>query len=638
MCGICGIYNKGSEPISKETIVKMRDVMINRGPDDAGLYNAPHIGFGHRRLSIIDLSAAGNQPMSNEDRTIWVVCNGEIYNYLELQTELIERGHTFNSKSDVEVLIHGYEEWGVENLLKKINGMYAFAVWDSNKLELVLARDRLGVKPLFYLEKNGKVFFSSDIKSIWLVSEADLSINYKAMDHFLFSSCTPQEYSIFDGVKKVLPANYIIFNQAGTVINNYWYLSFALKERMNEDEYIEELKDRLALAVKRRMISDVPLGAFLSGGVDSGLVVALMAMMSDSPVKTFSIGFKEESYNELKYSRMVVEKYSTEHHEFIVEPDVMSILPEIIWSYGEPFADSSQLPTYYVAKMTREHVKVALTGDGGDESFAGYSNIAGHYFGNKYRKYLHPYLRNLILPEIVSALVSMAGRRGMISKIKTITEYGRDDFIDTLKNISASGFNYRENLFSPEFKQTLIGHDPADIFKKHALSADGVAEIDKALYIDIKTILPSDYLTKVDVATMMNSLEARSPFLDYELMEFAAKIPPSIKMKYGKQKYLLKRVASNFISRDAIYRKKSGFRIPIGYWFRSRFERLIKEILLSDRATKRGYFKPSNVKKLLEEHLAGVSDHTSYLWSLICLELWHLMFIDKVITRNTELN
>jgi asparagine synthase (glutamine-hydrolysing) len=534
-------------------------------------------------------------------------------------------------------LIHGYEEWGIEGLLGRINGMFAFAIWDSKKEELILCRDRLGVKPLFYMEKNGKVYFSSDIKSIWLAEEKDLTLNYEAIDHFLYSYCIPQEYSIFNEVKKVFPANYIRFNKNKTSIKSYWHLSFAIKEKMDEVEYIEQLENKLMLAVKRRMISDVPLGAFLSGGVDSSIIVAMMANISDFPVKTFSIGVKEESYNELKFAGMVAEKYSTEHHEFIVEPDALSILPEIIWSYGEPFADASQIPTFYVSKMTKGYVTVALTGDGGDESFCGYDSIAVQYFASLYRNYLPSFLGNSLLPLIANALTPLARRHGIVRKIKTLTEYGNGNFSDTFKNIGIFGFGHSDKLYSPEFKKKLMGHIPTDIYEKYAVSADGINEVDKALYIDIKTRLPNDYLTKVDVATMMNSLEARSPFLDYELMEFAARIPSNIKLKYGKQKYLLKKLASRFLPLDVIYRKKCGFGIPIGFWFRGKFKSLIKEILLSDMAVKRGYFEMNYVKNILEEHLTGRCDHKYRLWALLCLELWHLMFIDKVITTKTNL-
>jgi asparagine synthase (glutamine-hydrolysing) len=639
MCGICGIYDMNHPEVAAETVVRMRDVMITRGPDDAGLHLSPHIGLGHRRLSIMDISAAGHQPMTNEDGTIWITFNGEIYNFRELREILAAKGHLFHSFTDTEVLIHGYEEWGIEELLRKINGMFAFALWNSVKEELILARDRLGVKPLFYTEKNGKVYFSSDIKSIILAYDRGLTMDCHAIDDFLYSYCIPQEYSIFREIKKILPSHYIVFKKNGTSTNQYWRLSFASKLEMSEEDYLDELSGRFLSAVRSRMISDVPIGAFLSGGVDSSLVVAVMATLSGSPIKTFSMGVKEASYNELKYARMVAEKYSTEHHEFIVEPDALSILPEIIWAYGEPFADASQIPTYYVSRLTREHVTVALTGDGGDESFCGYNRNLIYHYASRYRKYVPAVLRNSLIPPVANALLSLAGRHGVVSKIKTLTEFGRGSFKDSLRTGGIFGLDYREKVYTPDFKRKLSNHSPIDVLEKYFKAADGLSEVDKSLYIGIKTALPNDYLTKVDVATMMNSLEARSPFLDYELIEFAAKIPSEAKAKYGGQKYLLKKLAARYVPRAAVYRKKSGFSIPIGFWFRKKgMKQLLNDILLSDRAAKRGYFDMNFLRNIVRDHLTGKADHTYRLWSLLCLELWHLMFIDKVISRSDNLS
>ncbi|MDA8325200.1 MAG: asparagine synthase (glutamine-hydrolyzing) [Nitrospiraceae bacterium] len=638
MCGICGIYDRDHPEINTDALLRMRDVMVTRGPDDAGLHIDANIGLGHRRLSIIDISSAGHQPMHNEDKTIWITFNGEIYNFRELRDMLAARGHVFSSLTDTEVLVHGYEEWGTEKLLRQLNGMYAFAIWDSGKHELVIARDRLGIKPLFYMEKNGTVYFSSDIKSICLAYEKDLTLDHRAIDDFLYFNCIPQERSIFSEIKKVLPAHYVVFGKNATFANEYWHLSFAPKLIMSESEYLENLEDRLLSAVRSRMISDVPLGAFLSGGVDSSLVVALMANLSGFPIKTFSMGVREESYNELKYSRMVAEKYSTDHHEFIVEPDSLGILPEIIWAYGEPFADASQIPTFYISKVTRGHVKVVLTGDGGDESFCGYSKSAAYHYAQRYRKYLPLFLRNGLMPAVANALVSASGRRGGSGKIKTLTEYGRGSLKDSLGLGGIFGRDFRERMYTPDFRRKLKGHNPVEIYEKHLSDADGADEVDKSLYIDIKTLLPNDFLTKVDVATMMNSIEARSPLLDYELLEFAARIPSKIKIKHGRQKYLLKKLASRFVPGAAIYRKKWGFGIPIGFWFRHEMKNLLDNILLSERAVRRGYFKTDFLRGLIAEHLSGKADHAHRLWTLLCLELWHLMFIDKVISKSDKLS
>ena len=636
MCGICGIYNKNSQEIVQETIIKMRDVMLNRGPDEAGLYIAPYIGLGHRKLNLTSISHRGHQPISNEDGTLRIVMDGRIYNFLELLSALVEKGHKFISQTDPEVLIHGYEEWGIDGLLKRINGMFAFAIWDSRHNELILVRDRFGEKPLFYMENNGKIYFASDIKSIYIGYNNNLTIDYEAIDYFLHSYCIPQEYSIFKEIKKVFPAHYVRFGMNKKSSNCYWYLSFAPKLKMEENEYIENIKDILVSAIKRRISNNASIGIFLSGGVDSSLLVALTANISDLPVKTFSMGVEEESYNELKYARKVAERCSTEHHELIVEPDALNILPEIIWAYGEPFADSSQIPTYYLSRIAKEHVNVVLNGEGGDEAFCGYSSVA-RYLKHIYRKYVPPFLRKDLLPSISNSLISIFGQRGIIRKFNTLTESGRESFIDTFKMSNVFGFKHKDKLYTYEFKENLSSYKFCDIYEKYFYLADGINEIDKEHFIQIKTRLPNDYLTKMDVATMMNSLEARSPFLDYELMEFTAGIPTNSKVKHGKEKFLLKKLAGSFVPHEVIYRKKWGFGIPIKYWLREKYGVRLKEILLSERAKKRGYFEVDYINKLIDEHLTGKFDHSSRLWALLCFELWHLMFIDKILKPETKL-
>jgi asparagine synthase (glutamine-hydrolysing) len=637
MCGICGVYDRSGAVPGADIISKMMDTMVDRGPDDSGTYIAPTIGLGHRRLSIIDLSESGRQPMSNEDKTVWLVFNGEIYNFPELRKFLIDKGHIFKSNTDTEVLVHGYEEWGLEKLLKKINGMFAFALWDANKRELVLVRDRLGVKPLFYFESGGRVYFASDIKAIWVACNDELSLDYAAMDSYLNFYCIPQEYTIFQGIKKVPPAHYIKFTRNGSNTGRYWFLSFGDKDGQKEEEYLEGTIYKIREAVGRRLISDVPLGAFLSGGVDSSVVVALMTQFS-SEVRTFSVGFTNESYNELKYARAVAKRFSTDHHEIIIEPDALEVLPRLVWSYGEPFGDSSAIPTYYVSKAARELVKVALTGDGGDESFGGYPNIQAVYVASVYKKLFPSSLRRGILPLISNLLYSNTGHNPLLLRFKTLTEYGRRDLRESFRLNGIWFGKFKENLYSQELKGKLSSHDPYRIYDSFLLSADGANDVDKALFVDMNTRLPNDYLTKVDVATMANSLEARSPFLDYELVEYAARIPAKTKLKLFRQKYLLKRTALKLgVPHEAIYRKKWGFGIPIGFWFRGRLGSLLKNILLSDRALKRGYFNYGYLRTLLENHLSGREDHTHRLWSLLWLELWHLIFIDRVLNKDSNL-
>jgi len=636
MSGICGIYNKVSVEVFPGTIMKMRNVMLNRDGDETGLYVAPYIGLGSCRRNPIDVSMTGRQPISNEDGTLLLVFDGRIFNVTELMSVLTENGHTITSMTDSEVLIHGYEEWGIDGLLERVNGMFAFAIWDSRCEELILVRDRIGERPLFYMESEGKIFFSSDIKSIYVGYEKELTIDYGAIDHFLSSYCIPQEYSIFKEVRKVFPAHYVRFGKHKEDTNCYWHLNFIKKEIMKENEYIEIINEKLLLAVRRRISNDIPIGAFLSGGIDSSLIVALAANVTDSSIKTFSMGVKEESYNELKYARMVAEKYSTEHHELIIEPNSLNVLPEIIWAYGEPFADASQIPAYCLSMMSGEHVQVVLTGEGGDEVFYGYNSVSS-YINRLYRKYLSSVLRENVLPSVAQAMVSVLGQRGIFRKFNTLAESGRGNFIDTFRKSNVFNLKYKEKMYTDAFKRKLASHNIMDIYEKYIGLSGGSDEIDQEHFIRIKTNLPNDFLTKINIATMMNSLEARSPFLDHELIEFAAKIPSSISAKYGRQKYMLKELSKNFIPHEAIYRKKWGFSIPVGYWIRDKFKLILKEILLSEKAMKRGYFAENYVKNLLEEHLSERFDHSHRLWTLLCLELWHLMFIDKSITAKTNL-
>ncbi|MEA1927446.1 MAG: asparagine synthase (glutamine-hydrolyzing) [Candidatus Auribacterota bacterium] len=637
MCGICGIYRRGEREIDPRRIISMRDIMIPRGPDDAGLYIAPHIGLGFRRLSIIDLSSAGNQPMSNAEGSLHLLFNGEIYNFQILRDQLISKGHRFQSRTDTEILIHGYEEWGLEGMLDRLNGMFAFAIWDRKGKKLILARDRTGEKPLFYLEKDGDVYFSSDIKSIWAGYEGELSIDRRAIDAFLYFNCIPQEYTIYQQVRKLPPAHYIVFSANDSTCHPYWSLSFANQTDQSEGEILEEIKERLTRAVRIRMTSDVPLGAFLSGGIDSSLVVALMAMHSDQPIKTFSIGFKEQSHDELPFARMVAKKYGTDHHEFIVETDALAIMPDIIWNYGEPFADVSQIPTYYVAKITREFVTVALTGDGGDESFGGYNNISAQYYGMLYRKYLPALLGDRLIPRTLEKMEKLLGKRQLLKRMMTLARYGGRNFINSLDKGYSFSLSQREQLYSDQFKEELAGHNPHNIYREYIDRFDGKNAVDLALYIDIKTQLPNEYLTKVDVATMMNSLETRAPFLDHRLMEYAARIPANKKVKGGEQKYLLKKLAADFIPRKAVYRPKQGFNPPLDHWLRNIFASKIKELLLSKRSVARKYFKYDYIESLIEEHLGGRADHSDRIWALLCLELWHLIFVDGVLQRNDDL-
>jgi len=635
MCGICGIYNKGSTEISENRIIRMRDIMYSRGPDDAGIYVKEHIGLGHRRLSIIDLTKAGHQPIANEDKTVWMVFNGEIYNFKELRKKLETLGHVFKSKTDCEVVIHGYEEWG-ENVFKNLNGMFGVAIWDEKKNTLILARDRVGKKPLFYSECNGSVIFASDIKSVieGLVTKPE--IDYKAMDAYLTYLYVPHPQSIYKNIKKLSPAHYIVFRKDSTKIERYWFLSFQKKIYMKENEYIHKVAELLISSIKDRLASDVPLGAFLSGGIDSGLVVALMSKLSSNRVKTFSVGFENQSYNELPYAKKVADIYDTDHHEFILKPDYLDIIPQLIWNYGEPFADSSALPSYYVSKIAREHVTVSLVGDGGDESFAGYPRIKEVNTASLYRKLIPRLLSNIVISPFLKIAGNALDNFYLINRMNFYENYTKETTRGRYK-MYMGWIKERNDLYSISFKDALNGYNPSHVYEDYFDMEDDISDIDRALFVDINTILPNGYQVKMDVASMSNSLEVRAPFLDYRILEFAASIPPSIKLKKGTLKYLLKKLASDYLPEEIIYRPKSGFAIPLDNWFRQELKPYLHSVILSDRARERRYFNYNYVEYIINEHLNNRGYHEHKLWSLLWLELWHRMFVDNELKPSDSL-
>ena len=637
MCGICGIFDTINTTVDNETIIRMRDVMFRRGPDDAGLYVSNHIGLGHRRLKIIDLSANARQPMSNEDESIWMVFNGEIYNYKELRDELISFGHTFKSSSDSEVIIHGYEQWGIE-ALNRLEGMFAFGIWNSLRETLILARDRIGVKPLFYSAVDGRVYFSSDIKSIKEALNQSLTINYKGIDSYLRFKWIPQELTIYSEVKKVLPAHYIVFDKSSERKHQYWSLDFSRKVNYrNEEDYTAEILQQLGLAVKKRLVSDVPLGCFLSGGVDSSLIVAILAKASNRPIKTFTVAFEDEAFDESRYARIVSELCHTDHFELQAEFAIPEILPTIVWAFGQPFADASQIPTYYLSNKVREHVTVALSGDGGDECFGGYDNVKITKAASIYRSIVSRSLRTKVVPLFSKWLMERFGDKNLIHKFYTLTEYGRRSFTDSLTLNSLFNPSDYSNLYTTWFKEQIANHNPYQNYSDLLSSANNIDDIDKILYLDIMNQLPDGFLVKVDVTSMMNSLEVRSPFLDHKMIEYAASIPSKVKVKYGAQKYLLKKVAGKYFPNEIIYRRKKGFGFNLETMLRTNLQSFVKEILTSPSFKSRGYFNFQWVEGVLEEHFRGSRNHTNAIWSLLCLELWHLIFEDKVLSINSTI-
>jgi len=638
MCGICGIVDFSGDSVQEDILRKMCQMMIHRGPDDEGVYinhqlqatshqSKPSVGLGHRRLSIIDLSVSGHQPMCNEDGTIWIVLNGEIYNYIELVKDLREKGHKFKSNTDTEAIIHLYEEYG-EECVKKLRGMFAFTIWDEKEEVLMLARDRPGKKPLLYYYKNGIFCFSSEFSSLLASGLIDKEIDPKAINYYLTFGYIPAPMTIYKNVYKLPPAHILIFKNGQVNIKRYWNLDYAKKIEISEEEAASEVLRLLKEAVKIRLQSDVPLGAFLSGGIDSSTVVALMSQLSSKRVKTFSIGFDDEDYSELKYANKVADTFNTEHHEFVVKPNVIEILPILIDHYGEPYADSSAIPTYYVSRQTKQHVTVALNGDGGDEVFAGYERYQAVLLSEMYQK-IPAILRNPLFQTIGNLIPDSFGQKDRLKRIKRFIEGAHLPLSKRyLQWIGMFTEKVRDDMYTDEFLREVPDSDPLSIISKTLNSLNGLSLLDRLLHTDTMTYLPDDLLVKVDITSMANSLECRSPFLDHHLMEFAASLPAEYKLRRFIKKYILKKAVENIIPKDNIYRRKMGFAVPVGRWFRGELKGFLQETLLSQDSLKRGYFKPDKIKDIVFQHTSGQKDWSFQLWSLLMLELWHQRFQD----------
>lgn len=632
MCGICGIVDYSRNPIDGKKIALMRDIMLRRGPDSADTKIFPYAALGHRRLAIIDLSTSGNQPMTNEKGDLWLVLNGEIYNYRELRDELIKAGHCFRSNTDTEVLLHGFEEWGMEALLKRINGMFAFALWDMVHNKLYGARDRLGKKPLYYSVLNNKFFFASDIKSVLSGLGHDVSVSSDSIAKFLYWGYIPGPETIFSEIKHLPPGSWFRFSQDGLRTQRYWSISFSKKTRMTFPEAIEAVDHEIKQAVKRRLYSDVPLGVFLSGGVDSSLITFYMSQLNDSQIRSFSVGFNESAHDERDYAREVAAHCHTKHTEYLGQANSMNILPLLVGEFGQPFGDAAAIPTYLIAQAVRRDVTVALTGDGGDESFAGYSHHQGRYLGGMLSWLMPDNFIKFLVNQTFGAYDT--GRDGFMPSAKRFLRYCSNDPF-----FSFSSPNYWDmeqlgflcsNQMDAEFDHESI-LSPAI----HALkSFDGDSLIDRALHLDFAMLLPYDYNIKVDVATMANSLEARSPFIDYKVVELAASIQPTFKVKLWERKYLLKQLAARYLPREIIFRPKHGFSVPINEWMRREWVPMAKEILFGKQAKERGLFDLNYIEQCFQEHLTRKKQHGFRLWLLVCLELWFQVVLEQTVKPN----
>ncbi len=627
MCGICGKLSLNGEPVDEYLLQRMTSSLIHRGPDDSGIRVSENVGLGHRRLSIIDLSPSAHQPMCNEDGTVWIVFNGEIYNFLDLRRDLMTNGHIFRSKSDTETIIHLYEEYGTD-CLQYLRGMFAFALWDQRDRSLFLARDRIGKKPLYYYFDGKTFIFGSEIKAILEDQTVQRLPDHEAIHHYLTYQCVPSPWSAFKGIRKLRPAHYLVLRNGKMSITRYWNISYLPKITTPEKDLRHEILERLKEAVRLRLVSDVPLGAFLSGGIDSSAVVALMSGVMRVPVKTFSIGFREEAYNELKFARMVADRYKTDHTEFMVEPDAVDILPKLVWHYNEPFADPSSIPTYYVAKLAREHVTVILNGDGGDENFAGYGRYALNAFSEKVRKVFPASLVKALRP-LFMLLPHGGNPNSIIWRLKRFSQtYVRSPErrnADMLLHFMAE---MKNELYTEAFREEVSGTDSFDLLLKKFREAGADNLLERTLYSDVMMYLPDALLVKVDVASMAHALEARSPFLDHEFMEFAARIPASLKLKGTTTKHILKEALRGILPDEVLFREKMGFGVPLDYWFRNELKEMAYDTLLGDRATGRGYFRRDYVRKILDEHVSGRWNWQYHIFDLLMLELWHREFID----------
>jgi asparagine synthase (glutamine-hydrolysing) len=627
MCGITGIVNLDGRAADGELLARMNAAIAHRGPDEEGAYLGGHVGLAMRRLAIIDL-AGGQQPIANEDRTCRVVFNGEIYNYRELKKRLEDLGHTFSTDCDTEAIIHAYEQYGAD-CPKHLRGMFAFAVWDSRRQELFLARDRVGKKPLLYAKTGGSFVFGSEFSALLTHPAVGREVDREALHYYLSFMCVPAPLTAYRDIRKLEPGHSLTLTRDGELkIERYWQPDFSKKIKVAEEEAGERAVELLREAVRVRLMSEVPLGAFLSGGIDSSAVVALMSEESSEPVKTFSIGFDEQDFSELHHARRIAEHVGADHHEFVVRPDALEVLPMLVEHYGEPYADSSAIPTYYVARETRRHVTVALNGDGGDECFAGYERYAAMKMAGAYRR-LPGVVREGVIRQAVEMLPTSERRRSRARDLKRFLRAASLPHVERyMRWVSVFDDAAKSELYADEFTRETADQEASSFIAPWFASANGAGVVDAALLADTMTYLPNDLLVKVDIASMAVSLEARSPFLDHHVMEFAASLPENLKLRGLTTKYLLKRVLKRLVPEENLTRRKMGFGVPVGYWLRGHLEPFLRETLLSEKHLRRGLFKPEAVRRMVELHTRGERDHAAQLWTLLMLELWFERFID----------
>jgi asparagine synthase (glutamine-hydrolysing) len=599
--------------------------LAHRGPDSRGLHAHGSVALGIQRLRVIDL-ATGDQPIYSEDHSVVVVLNGEIYNYRELREDLVRRGHTFATKGDTEVIVHLYEEFGTD-CVRRLHGMFAFALWDNRRRQLLIARDRVGKKPLVYSLRDGVLSFASEMGALLADPEIPREVDHEAIDAYLAHGYVPAPLTAVRGVRKLPPAHTLLFRDGRLQIERYWKLDYAAKlDDAHPEELCEQIRSGILEATRKRMIADVPLGAFLSGGIDSSAVVAAMAQLSSEPVRTFSIGFDHQEFDELPHARRIAQQFGTVHEEFQVRAEAVELLPKIVRHYGEPFADSSAIPSFYLSELTRRHVTVALNGDGGDESFGGYTRYVANALAGRFDRVPAGARR------AIGALAARMPEGGHVSSVRSrARRLGRTLALDPPGRYARymAWFDPAERraLYTPEFAAN-GGSRAYDAIAASWAATSGAAVVDKMLEVDVETYLAGDLIPKIDIATMAYALEARSPFLDHELMQLAASIPAAMKVRGSEKKWILREALRPWLPGDLLDRPKQGFSVPLSAWLRTDLREWTREILLDRSSLERGYFRRDAVERLLERHQGGVDADDQRIWSLLMLELWHREYVD----------
>jgi len=618
MCGIVGIEHFSEAPVLRETIQRMCGALVHRGPDDEGIYIGDRVGFGHRRLSVIDL-VSGHQPLANRDKTIWITYNGEVYNYVQLRKQLVGLGHQFVTESDTEVIVHAYEQFG-ESCPKHLDGMFAFAIWDLRKRHMFLARDRVGKKPLFYCYERDFFAFGSEIKALLCHPAISGELLPASIPYYFTFGYAPAPNTFYRNIMELPPAHFLIVDVSGRVkLERYWDLDYSIRPRKerSKEEAAMRIRNILTEAVQKRLVADVPIGAFLSGGIDSSIVVGLMSRLMQKPVKTFSIGFAgDKAFDETSYARLVANHFKTDHTEFIVEPNAVDLMEPLVWYHDGPFGDSSAIPTYVVSQLTREHVTVALNGDGGDELFAGYLRFYA-----------------TILAERIPNLLSRLGEKSVLSfpepknyhhwfrRAQRFLRYSSLPFVERFARWTSLFNEDLALLLRPEVFGELprLGISyPAEIMDRTI----SFSPLSKLLYVNLKTYLHQDLLVKMDRTTMSHGLEARSPFLDQELMEYSASLPDWMKLRRGVTKYILRKAFSDLIPSKILTRGKKGFGVPLGAWFRGELRDYVQDLLLASNSRSRDYLNPEYITRIVEEHMQGSRDHGQRLWAILTFEVW----------------